>query len=67
MRELTAGVSFLITRDGIPIGELTPLKRRTFVPREEVLAAFARVPQIDAKRFRADLDEVVDQDPTPHV
>ena len=38
--------------------------RRTFVPRQEVMAAFATAPVLDAERFRADADATTDQDPT---
>lgn len=62
MRGVERGESYTITRNGTPIGRLIPLRRRTFVPREEVMAAFATAPVIDAERFRADIDTVVDQD-----
>jgi antitoxin (DNA-binding transcriptional repressor) of toxin-antitoxin stability system len=41
MRSVEQGESFTITDDGIPIRRLIPLRRRMFVPREGVLAAFA--------------------------
>jgi prevent-host-death family protein len=63
MRGVERGESFTITRNGTPIGRLIPLRRRTFVPREEVLAAFATAPTLDAEQFRADMDAVADQDP----
>jgi len=63
MRGVERGESYTITRNGTPIGRLIPLRRRTFVPREEVLAAFATAPVIDAEKFRSDLDAVADQDP----
>lgn len=37
---------------------------RMSVPRQEVMAAFATAPVLDAERFRADADAIVDQDPT---
>jgi prevent-host-death family protein len=64
MRGIERGESFTITRNGTPIGRLIPLRRRTFVPREEVAAAFATSPTLDPERFRADLDSAVDQDPS---
>jgi prevent-host-death family protein len=64
MRGVERGESYTITRDGTPIGRLIPLRRRMFVPREEVLAAFAKAPVLDAERLRADLDTAVDQGPT---
>jgi len=53
---------FTITRNGTPIGRLIPLRRRTFVPREEVIAAFATAPVLDPDQFRRDIDAAVDQD-----
>lgn len=64
MRSVERGESFTITRNGTPIARLIPLRRRTAVPKEEFLAAFATAPRIDADRFRADLDAVVDDDLT---
>ncbi|HEU5158413.1 MAG TPA: type II toxin-antitoxin system prevent-host-death family antitoxin [Streptosporangiaceae bacterium] len=63
MRAVERGESFTITRNGTPIGRLIPLRRRTFVPRTEVMAAFATAPVLDADRFRADIDDIADQDP----
>jgi prevent-host-death family protein len=63
MRGVERGESFTITRNGTPIARLIPLRRRTFVPRAEAIAGFASAPVIDPDRFRADLDEAVDQDP----
>ena len=64
MRALDAGESFVVTRNGRPVGELTPYRRRQFVPVDLALAAFAGAPRIDFARFRADIDRYVDQDPT---
>jgi prevent-host-death family protein len=63
MRGVERGESFTITRNGTPIARLTPLSRRTFVPRDEVIAAFASAPVVDADQFRADLDSSIDQEP----
>ena len=65
MRALDAGETFRVTRNGVPVGELTPVRRRRYVARETALAAFATMAAIDADRFRADVDEHVVQDPTP--
>jgi prevent-host-death family protein len=62
MRAVERGELFTITRNGTPIGRLIPLRRRTFVPRQEVMAAFATAPVLDAERFRADIDDLADQD-----
>jgi prevent-host-death family protein len=60
MRRVERGESFTITRNGTPIARVVPLRRRIFVPREEVLAAFATAPVLDQQSFRGDLDSVVD-------
>jgi prevent-host-death family protein len=67
MRALDRGERFIVTRNGVPVAELTPLARRQFVPVDEVLAAFEGAPQIDFGRFRADVDSVLDQDPEPRA
>jgi len=65
MRALDAGESFLVTRAGVAVGALTPIRRSRFVSREAALAAFSHAPPIDASRFRADLDRFADQNPAP--
>jgi antitoxin (DNA-binding transcriptional repressor) of toxin-antitoxin stability system len=65
MNELDMGHSFLVTRNGVPVGELRPVNRRMFVAKSAIAALFTHVPPTDAKKFRADLDEILDQDPTP--
>lgn len=67
MRALDRGESFVVTRNGVAVGELAPLRRRRFVPAEATLAAFAGAPRIDAVRFRSDLDRAADQDPAPRA
>lgn len=67
MRALDQGESFVVTRNGTPVGELIPVRRRRFVPADVVMGAFAGAPRIDRARFRADVDSVVDQDPTPRA
>lgn len=65
MRALGRGETFVVTRNGVPVGELTPLRRRQFVLAEAAVAMFAGAPEIDAEQFRADVDELLDQDTTP--
>ncbi|HMJ72045.1 MAG TPA: hypothetical protein VK471_01640 [Solirubrobacterales bacterium] len=47
------------------VREMRPRKRRQFVPARELAEALAQVPGIDYEQLRADIDAVVDQDPTP--
>ena len=65
MRALDRGESFIVTRNGVPVGELLPVQRRRYVLAEAVVEAFANAPAFDRDRFRADVDTVVNQDPTP--
>ncbi len=65
LRALESGDSFVITRNGVPVGRLTPIARRTFVPTSELKEAFSRLPRIDYAQLRGDLDAHLDQDPTP--
>jgi prevent-host-death family protein len=67
MRALDRGETFVVTRNGTPVGELMPLRARAFVAAEAVLAAFAGAPAIAPDRFRADVDAILDQDPTPRA
>jgi prevent-host-death family protein len=67
MRRLDDGESFVVTRNGVPVGELTPIRRRRFVNSEAVVAAFHGAPRIDHEQFRADVDRFVDQDITPRA
>lgn len=60
MRALDEGETFLVTRNGVPVGELRPIRRRQFVAAEALVAAFAGAPRIDGLRLRADLDRFVD-------
>lgn len=65
MRELDRGEDFVVTRNGVPVAELHPIRRRRFVPAAVVAKAFANAPRIDYEQFKADVDAYVDQDPTP--
>ena len=65
MRALDRGKAFIVTRNGVPVGELIPLRQRVFVPTDAALAAFAGAPRLSAARFRKDVDAVIDQNPAP--
>jgi antitoxin (DNA-binding transcriptional repressor) of toxin-antitoxin stability system len=65
MRALDKGKAFVVTRNGVPVGELIPLRQRVFVPTEAVLVSFAGAPRVSPRRFRQDVDALIDQDPTP--
>lgn len=67
MRKLDEGETFIVTRNGVPVGDLTPLRRHRFIAAEAAVALFRAAPSIDAGRFRTDLDSVVSQDRAPHA
>lgn len=65
MRELDEGKSYIVTRSGVPVGELRPLRRERLVDARLVAELFAGAPRIDAEQFRADVDAWIDQDLEP--
>ena len=65
MRALDRGETFVVTRNGVPVGELIPLRQRQFVAADAAVAVFNGAPTIDGERFRADVDALLDQRPTP--
>lgn len=65
MRRLDEGESFVVTRNGVPVGELSPLRRRRFVRSDSAVAIFRHAPGVDLSRMRADLDRVASQELSP--
>ena len=61
LREVEAGRTFVVSRNGTPVAELRPIQPRRFVPRATIADAGGRAPHVDAHQFRADLDAVIDQ------
>jgi prevent-host-death family protein len=60
LREVQGGSTLIVTRNGMPVAELRPIAPRRFVPRTALAEAASHAPRIDAKRFRRDVDLVVD-------
>lgn len=60
MRRLDNGESFLVTRNGVPVAELTPHRPNRFVPVTVIEAAFRTSPLIDLERLREDLEGHLD-------
>lgn len=56
-----AGETLTVTRDGQPVAQIVPLDRAP-LNREILLARWRLLPAIDATRFRADVDSVIDQE-----
>ncbi len=67
MRALVDGETFIITRNGEPVGELAPLRRHRFVRAEAVIELFRTAPTVDYKQLRQDLDDIGDQTITPRA
>lgn len=67
MRRLDQGETFIVTRNGMPVGELTPLRRHRFVTADAAVAMFRNAPAVDAERFRSDLDAVASQEIEPRA
>jgi prevent-host-death family protein len=67
MRALDKGEAFTVTRNGVPVGELVPVRPRAFVTAEAVAAAYRQAPRLRYTRMRKDLDSAIDQDPTPRA
>ena len=60
LREVQAGQTLVVTRNGVPVAELRPVSPRRFVARAALTAAAKRAPRVDFDRFRTDLDAIVD-------
>jgi prevent-host-death family protein len=60
---VAAGESFVVTRNGVPIAELTPIRtrRRSVVPVAELAAIAKSGPAVNRQQFTDDLDRSVDQ------
>ncbi|TMD13043.1 MAG: type II toxin-antitoxin system prevent-host-death family antitoxin [Chloroflexi bacterium] len=67
MRALDRGESFVVTRNGVPVGELTPAGRPRFISAGTLAEALAGAPRLDPARFRKDLDGLIDQDVFPRA
>ncbi len=67
MRALIEGEKFVITRNGEPIGELTPLRRHRFVRTEAAIELFRAAAPVEYERLRNDLDRLADQTMAPRA
>lgn len=61
------GRSFVVTRNGRPVGELRPLRRDRFVAAAVAVQTFGHGPGVDWERLRGDLDEVIEQRVDPRA
>jgi len=58
MDAVERGETVVVTRNGTPIAELRPLRRRTFVPTAELLLAFRGLPRMNLSQLRNEADEL---------
>ena len=61
LREVQAGQTITVTRNGVPVAELRAVPQRRFVHRAAIVEAARRAPRVDYDRLCADLDAAVDQ------
>ena len=61
LREVQAGQTIIVTRNGVPAAELRPVPRQRFASRAVIAEAARHAPRVDADGMRADLDAVVTQ------
>jgi antitoxin (DNA-binding transcriptional repressor) of toxin-antitoxin stability system len=67
MRGLDEGRTYVVTRNGVPVGELAPLRRHRFVSAEAAVGLFRNAPAVDLDRLRDDLDRVASQELEPRA
>lgn len=53
------GESFVVTRDGRPVAELSPVRRVSLSP-AELVARRRALPDVDPDELRRDIDSVLD-------
>ena len=69
-RRLTAASPWVVLphllRNGVPVGELQPV-RQQFVTAQALVTAFRGAPRLAPKRFRRDVDRRLSQDVLPRA
>lgn len=61
IERVLAGECLTVTRAGRPVAELRPLGRAP-LPAAELLRRWRRLPSVDPRRLRDDVDAVIDMD-----
>ena len=63
MDAVSAGETFVVTRNGEPVAELRPVqaRRKTFISRDDLAHISGTGVRIDPEQFRRDLDDAIDQ------
>ena len=60
LAEVERGESFVVTKDGVAVAELQPLRRRG-LSGAQLVERCRKLPPIDFHEFRNDVDEALDQ------
>ena len=61
LARVSHGESLIVTKDGTPVAQVTPLPRRR-LSTAEVQRRFAALPPVDHEAMRAEIDELVAPD-----
>jgi prevent-host-death family protein len=63
MDAVSAGETFVVTRNGEPVAELRPVKsvRKTFITRDDLARLSGTGVRIDPDEFRREVDDAIDQ------
>jgi antitoxin (DNA-binding transcriptional repressor) of toxin-antitoxin stability system len=62
MDAVEAGETMVVTRNGVPVAELKPIRRHRLTPVSELRQAFAAGPDPDFAAMRADIDAYFGED-----
>lgn len=57
MDAVEAGETFHVTRNGVEVAELRPLRRRRQVSTEELIERLRKLPRVDYEQMRREADE----------
>jgi prevent-host-death family protein len=59
VERVSRGETVIVTKAGVPVAELRPIPRPR-VTAESLIARWRRVPAVDPRAFRSDVDAVLD-------
>jgi antitoxin (DNA-binding transcriptional repressor) of toxin-antitoxin stability system len=62
MDAVEAGETIVVTRNGNPVAELHPVRRRRFAPTAELMHSFRGLPRVDYDAMRAEADDLFGPD-----
>jgi prevent-host-death family protein len=62
MDAVEAGETMIVTRNGVPVAELGPIRRKPELTTEELQRIFAVSPPPDYAQLRAEMDEYFGED-----